>query len=334
MLGAATGKNKKANSGFAGQRLYLQIGFHGAKIERMNGRIPCLAQYQGSKRLLAPQILRYMPHTFKRLIEPFAGMAAITIAAAAEGRAGRYYINDINAPIVQLLQAAINTPGGLINDYKEVWNKQFTYSGGHIEHFYHVRSCFNAGERIPANMLYLLARCVKGSIRYGKEGNFNQSPDKRRHGTNPKNVAENALALSALLKGKTAFSSIDYKMIFQLAEPGDLLYMDPPYQGVSCARDNRYFSGVDFAEFADALKILDKKGIDYIISYDGNCGGKEYGSPLPESLRCEKFLLNAGLSTQATLLGKRDTTYEALYVSNNLVRAFNSSPKQMLELAL
>ncbi|MDR2733203.1 MAG: hypothetical protein LBC99_01010 [Spirochaetota bacterium] len=87
---------------------------------------------------------------------------------------------------------------------------------------------------------------------------------------------------------------------------------------------------MEFDEFANALKILDRKGIDYIISYDGSCGGREYGVELPETLRCAKFLLNAGLSTQATLLGKRDTTYESLYVSNTLVQARDALPKRML----
>ncbi|MDR2934870.1 MAG: DNA adenine methylase, partial [Candidatus Adiutrix sp.] len=46
----------------------------------MNGKNPHIVQYQGSKRILAPQILKYMPRQFNRLFEPFAGMAAITIA--------------------------------------------------------------------------------------------------------------------------------------------------------------------------------------------------------------------------------------------------------------
>jgi len=41
--------------------------------EEMNGRIPHIVQYQGSKRILAPQILDYMPRKFNRLIEPFLG---------------------------------------------------------------------------------------------------------------------------------------------------------------------------------------------------------------------------------------------------------------------
>lgn len=42
----------------------------------MNGKVPHIVQYQGSKRILAPQILQYMPNRFNRLIEPFSGMAA------------------------------------------------------------------------------------------------------------------------------------------------------------------------------------------------------------------------------------------------------------------
>lgn len=50
----------------------------------MNGTIPHIVQYQGSKRILAPQILQYIPKKFNRLIEPFAGMAAITIAVSKQ----------------------------------------------------------------------------------------------------------------------------------------------------------------------------------------------------------------------------------------------------------
>jgi DNA adenine methylase len=295
----------------------------------MNGKTPHIVQYQGSKRLLAPQILQYMPNRFKRLIEPFAGMAAITVAVAQERLAEQYIINDINEPVVRLLQTAIDAPAELVRKYTEVWEEQFKYPSGHLDHFYHIRDCFNDGRQSAENMLYLLARCVKGAVRYGKNGNFNQSPDKRRHGTNPKNVAESVFAISALLKEKTVFSTIDYREVFEVAEPGDLVYMDPPYQGVSNTRDNRYFSGVGFDDFSESIKVLNRKGVDYVISYDGACGGKEYGSDLPGCLNCTKILLNAGLSTQATLLGKRDITYEALYISENLAGAIRNIPEQM-----
>ena len=283
----------------------------------MNGKVPHIVQYQGSKRILAPQILEYMPDRIDRLIEPFAGMAAISIAVAHDDRANSFHINDLNAPLVNLLKEAINAPDQLISAYSKVWEEQFKYGDNHVQHFYDVRERFNNGENTPANMLYLLARCVKGAVRYGKNGNFNQSPDKRRHGTNPKTLKSNV------------FAALDYREIFEMARPGDLVYMDPPYQGVSNVRDNRYFAGVPFDEFVEAIEILNRKGVDYLISYDGECGGKEYGEELPASLGCKKVLLNAGVSSQSVLLGKKSTTFEALYMSEKLIPVFEHKPKQI-----
>lgn len=291
----------------------------------MNGKIPHIVQYQGSKRILAPQILDFMPDRVERLIEPFAGMAAISIAAAYDMRANSFHINDLNGPLVGVLRAAIEEPDVLIRSYSKVWEEQFTYGEDHVQHFYDVRDRFNSGEQTPANMLYLLARCVKGAVRYGRNGNFNQSPDKRRHGTNPKNLTNNVMMISRLLKGKTTFSAMDYRDILEMAQPGDLVYMDPPYQGVSDTRDNRYYAGVPFEEFADAVEILNNKGIDYLISYDGECGGKAYGEELPVSLGCRKILLNAGVSSQSVLLGRKATTFEALYVSEKLIPIFEKT---------
>lgn len=295
----------------------------------MNGKIPHIVQYQGSKRILAPQILQYMPQKFNRLIEPFSGMAAISIATAYEKRTDSFLINDINKPLVNLLEEAIENPKRLVEDYATVWNEQFSYGENHVQHFYDVRERFNNGDERPANMLYLLARCVKGAVRYGKTGNFNQSPDKRRHGTNPKTLEQNVHAIAYLLKGKTRFSALDYHEVLDMASPGDLVYMDPPYQGVTNVRDNRYFAGVPFEEFSQAIETLNRKGVDYLISYDGTCGEKEYGEELPESLHCKKVMLNAGVSSQSLLLGKKSITFEALYVSEALIPVYNMLPQQL-----
>ncbi len=288
----------------------------------MKGRTPHIVQYQGSKRMLAQKIIQFMPARFSRLIEPFAGMAAISIAAAYEHRTNNFHLNDLNKPLVRMLQAAVEHPQELIEAYSRLWKEQFAYGDGHAQHFYAVREKFNNGEETPENMLYLLARCVKGAVRYGKDGKFNQSPDKRRHGTNPKTLASNVLAISSLMKGKTSFSALDYRDILEMARPGDLVYMDPPYQGVSM-RDKRYLAGIPFDEFACSVELLDRKGVDYLISYDGACGGKQYGKELPSGLHCKKVMLNAGLSSQALLLGKKSVTLEALYVSSSLLTGSN-----------
>ena len=108
-----------------------------------------------------------------------------------------------------------------------------------------------------------------------------------------------------------------------------VIYMDPPYQGVSNVRDNRYYAGLSFEKFVDSLYYLNEHDMDYIISYDGKYGDKEYGSDLPDDLECAKILLNAGISTQATLLGDKLITYESLYVSRGLQGNFRALPKQL-----
>ena len=300
----------------------------------MNGTTPHIVQYQGSKRNLAPQILRYIPQKFNRLIEPFAGMAAITIAVSSQNRADRYLLNDLNKPLVNILEESITNPQRLIDNYTKVWCEQLTFEGGSVEHFYKVREDFNKGNQCAANMLYLLARCVKGSVRYSSSGMFNQSPDKRRMGTNPKNLARNVYMISSLLKGKTEFMSNDYREVTKYAKSDDIVYMDPPYQGVCTSRDCRYFSGIDFNEFVDCVEDLNRRGIDFIISYDGTCGDKQYGQDLPAELGLKKVMLNAGLSSQSLLLGKKETTREALYLSRNLRNIVVPMMNEQLSLAL
>ncbi|MEW6353279.1 MAG: Dam family site-specific DNA-(adenine-N6)-methyltransferase [Pseudomonadota bacterium] len=276
--------------------------------------IPHPIQYQGSKRNLAPVILRYVPANIDCLIEPFAGSAAISIAVAAHGAAKHYRINDLNKPLAELLQLIVERPAEVASSYERIWNEQHS---GSIEHYYKVREDFNRTQD-PRLFLYLLARCVKASVRYNSDGLFNQSPDKRRHGTRPETMRTNIFGVSALLKGKSIFSALDYREVLATAKATDLIYMDPPYQGVCGDRDSRYLSGIHHSDFVAALDDLNDREISYIVSYDGRRGDKTFGELLPASLNLTHVELEAGRSTQATLLGRDEVTYESLYLSSAL----------------
>ena len=287
-------------------------------------KMPHLVQYQGSKRNLAPQILNFLPKAFGRLIEPFAGSAAITIACASENKTGNYLVNDLNKPLVELLKLVVEKPDYTAKKYMEIWNDQKYDS---IEHYYQIREAFNR-TKDPICFLYLLARCVKGSVRYNNEGLFNQSPDKRRKGTSPSQMEKNIHNISLLLKGKVDFYSLDYKDIFNMALPGDIIYMDPPYQGVCGERDSRYFSGIENDEFVNELEKLIYRGISFLVSYDGKCGNKIYGSDIPIKKGIKHIELKAGRSSQSTLLGKNEITYESLYISSDLYQKYYSIKKK------
>lgn len=274
-------------------------------------------------------ILPFFPKRFSRLIEPFAGMAAISIATAREKLCDNFVINDINEPLLSILRNAIQEPSALISAYTEIWQEQFSYDGGAEAHYYHVRAKFNSGQKDAATMLYLLARCVKGAVRYSSNGDFNQSPDKRRNGTSPAKLAQNVNLISMLLKDKCSFAAQDYREVLAQAKCGDVIYMDPPYQGVCTNRDSRYFSGIDSCDLISSLYQLNSKGIDYILSYDGFCGNKKYGNDLPEDLGLRKIYIDAGISTQSLFNGQVCRTREALYISSGLIAKRASRHRQL-----
>lgn len=289
-------------------------------------KIPHPVQYQGSKRNLAKQILGYFPNDVNTLYEPFAGSAAISIAAIAAGLAKRCVVSDLNEPLIGLLEKITQNPEGVSAAYRKIWSAQGHDVAESVAHFNSVRDEFNQ-TRAPELLLYLLARCVKGAVRYNRQGQFNQSPDKRRKGTRPDTMQVNVYGVSYLLKGRSHFAATGYMQAIERATPLDLVYMDPPYQGVSGERDGRYLAGLGFDDFASSLIQLNQRNISYIVSYDGKLGAVSYGQNLPESLGLVRLELDAGRSSTATLLGRNDVTIESLYLSKALVERLNLAQK-------
>mgnify|MGYP000570402008 CR=1 FL=1 len=290
-------------------------------------KIPHPIPYQGSKRHIARYILPFFPRGIDTLIEPFAGSAAVSIAAACYGKASRFHLNDLNQSLAALWLGMVNDPQGMADSYQRLWEAQ----RGQERAFYDwVRDEFNRTQR-PDYLLYLLARCVKAAVRYNARGEFNQSPDNRRLGRNPAQMAQDIWAVSNLFRDRVAITSQEYWEILELATPSDLVYMDPPYQGVCNSGDPRYYSGIDFDEFVQSLQRLTRQQIPFIVSYDGRTGDKSYGRKLPAELGLHRVEIRAGRSTQSTLLGGNDITYESLYLSPELVRNLDSSPQAMVD---
>ncbi len=279
----------------------------------MNGPrdVPHPIPYQGSKRQLAPKILRYFPSNFDRFVEPFAGSAAMSIAVASRKLCTEFWINDGHKPLIDLWHEMLKQPDHLADDYERLWNEQL---GKEREFFNQVREQFNQSHE-PHAFLYLLARCVKAAIRYNANGEFNNTPDNRRKGARPVEMRRRITQTAALLAKQTRTTSWDYTKVLSKCKLPDLVYMDPPYQGVCGTRDSRYLPTVDHEQFCDELDRLNQRDIRYIVSYDGRTGEKTYGQPMPESLNLTLIELPAGRSTQATLLGRSDKTFESLYLS-------------------
>jgi DNA adenine methylase len=287
-------------------------------------RTPHPIPYQGSKRGLAGDIVLSFPEGCERVVEPFCGSAAVTLAALNRGCVKKALLSDVNEPLMELWREIIERPDRIARAYERLWNAQL---GDEREFYDKVRERFNSTKQ-PADLLYLLARCVKASIRYNSDGEFNQSPDNRRRGANPTTMRTHILGASSLLRGRTELRSGDYREILGRARQRDVVYMDPPYQGLHGSRDPRYLQSLSYDEFVRALSALNENGTAYLVSYDGSCGEKTYGRELPPELNLSRILLHAGRSTQATLLGRSAITYESLYISEAIVRRLAAGCKK------
>ncbi len=288
----------------------------------MRYSVPHPIPYQGSKRRLANAVLSHIPFgQYTRLVEPFAGSAAITLAAASKNNFQSFVLGDTLQPLMALWQQVIESPVEIADCYEILWHRE---RQNPIEEYYQIRTEFNS-DKNPAKLLYLLARCVKNAVRFNPSGLFNQSPDKRRKGTRPETMRSELYSAHLLLDGKCQAVTTDFMTLFENARHGDFFYLDPPYQGTSEGRDQRYFASVSRERMMRGLALLNDKDIPFVLSYDGSCGGIEYGEPLPEDL-VQRVLLDVGRSSQATLNGRDHVTIESLYLSNNLRTACGVTP--------
>lgn len=294
----------------------MRVGLHGVNV-------PHPIPYQGSKRAIARHILPYIPSTTKRLVEPFAGSAAVSLAVACRNKADSYWLNDLNEPLANLWSIIINDPEKVATTYKRLWTAQH---GNEAEYYKEVRAKFNKTQKAEY-LLYLLARCVKAAVRYNTNGEFNQSPDNRRKGMKPSTMTAQIQGASSLLRYKTKVTSFDFRDLLTELTSEDLVYMDPPYQGVCSNRDRRYIGSLEFDSFVAFLEGLNAKGVSYIVSYDGRTGNKKFGKTLPASLNLVHEEINAGKSSQATLLGRSAETFESLYLSPALIQRLEMKPR-------
>jgi len=277
---------------------------------------PHVLPYQGSKRLLAARIAAFVPRArrIRTIYEPFCGSAALSLYAASRDLSDRLVIGDSLAEIVALWRRVIDDPDAVADVYAALWSDQG--AGGRGE-FATARARFNA-LRDPVDLLWLAARCVKGAIRFGRDGRFNQSADHRRRGSAPDRVRTQLRRAAALLRDKAAFVAGDWRATLAPAGTADLAYLDPPYHGTSTGADRRYHQGLDRGALVAGLRDLRDRGVPVLLSYDGHTGGRSYGEALPADLGLVRFELDAGRSAQATLHGRADRTVESLYVSASL----------------
>ncbi len=197
-------------------------------------------------------------------IEPFFGTGAVAFNA----RPKRVLAADTNRHLIGFYEAVKSgkiTPR-IARRYLENEGRALLERGA--GHYYSIRDRFNK-EGDPLDFLFLNRSCFNGVIRFNRKGEFNvpfcRKPDRFRQAYITKIVNQVEWISQIIRSGDWTFAVLDWKPVVSSAQPGDFVYLDPPYVG----RHTDYFdswSEADADALAEALRSL-KCGFVYSMWY-------------------------------------------------------------------
>lgn len=244
-----------------------------------------MLKYRGGKSRELDTILKYAPANYDRYIEPFFGGGAMFFRIAPE----HAIINDINKPLMrfysQVADDYARVHGELVSleaayeENRAVFESRKTQAPNeHAEDpnepiYYSMRDAFNGLVDLDlsdaAVYYYINKTAYSGMIRYNSEGLFNVPYGRYKH-FNTKMVSEEH---SRLLR-KAVIMCGDYQQVFDLAQPSDFMFLDPPYDCVFNDYGNKAsdqpggFNEANHRRLAESYRALSCKALMVIGETD------------------------------------------------------------------
>lgn len=222
-----------------------------------------ILKWAGGKTQMLGELMPRVPKTYGKYIEPFFGGGALFFSLKPENA----IIADSNPELINMyLQVAHH-----VDDVIECLQKYENTS----EMFYEVRSL--DWQTLPkaeaaARTIYLNKTCFNGLYRVNKNGQFNTPFGKYK---NPKICDIDVLRLASEVLRKANILCDDYILVLEhYAQPGDFVFLDPPYLPIGPNSDfKRYtkeqFYEDDHVELAKMIGTLHERGC-YVILTNSN----------------------------------------------------------------
>lgn len=182
-------------------------------------------KWAGGKHKLVPFLTAHLPQQRSgRLIEPFAGSAALTLATDYDA----YLINDTNPDLITLYATLKQEKQGFI-DYARSY---FTPDNNTEARYYVLREQFNHNsdptER-AALFIYLNRHAFNGLCRYNSKGGYNVPFGRYR----APYFLEKEMQAYLGKAGRIQLSCGDFHDVLVQATDDDTIYCDPPYVPLS-----------------------------------------------------------------------------------------------------
>lgn len=252
-----------------------------------------LLKWAGGKTQLLSELLPKVPKTYGRYIEPFFGGGALFFALAPE----QGIIADSNPELINLYRTVAENPSIVIKHLGQYQNteEQFYQSRG-----YDWRSLPVA--EAAARTLFLNRTCFNGLYRVNRKGQFNVPFGRYK---NPKLVDPDSLHAASQLLRKATITCGDYASILkEYAQPGDFIFLDPPYLPVGQYSDfKRYtkeqFYEEDHIELSTEVQRLHELGCYVLLTNSNHPIVHEQYSLFPiEVLSTRRYISCKGASRQ------------------------------------
>lgn len=240
----------KANSARSGPKIRLPRPF---------------LKWAGGKGQILAELRARLPARFGAYHEPFMGGGALFFALQREGllREKRIFLSDINAELVDAYCAVRDRVADVIAVLStHRYDK---------EYYYQIRAQSPADLSLPervARTIYLNRAGFNGLYRVNSKGDFNV-PFGRY--SNPLICDEkNLMSVSAALRDAVILRE-PFERVLARAQPGDLVYFDPPYVPLSTTANfvayaKTGFSLDDHERLAQVFSELAGRGVFTVLS--------------------------------------------------------------------
>lgn len=218
-------------------------------------------KWAGNKYQIVARIKEVLP-SGKRLIEPFAGSAAVFLNTEYDS----YLISDANHDLITLYQH-VQREGDAFIEYARTF---FVQENNQEEAYYQFRTDFNQTDdprQKSALFLYMNKHGYNGLCRYNRKGEYNVPFGRYKKPYFPEDELRYFFE-----RAKTAtFERTDFVEAMDAAQPGDVVYCDPPYVPLSKTSNFTSYSAGGFGvteqqTLARMAEKLADRGVPVIIS--------------------------------------------------------------------
>lgn len=252
-------------------------------------------KWAGGKHKLTAFIGKNLP-TAQRLIEPFAGSAALSLAWEYDA----YLLNDANADLIAVYQI-LKTEKQEFIDYARTF---FTLESNRENVFYELRERFNHScdmtER-AALFVYLNRHAFNGLCRYNSKGGFNVPFGRYKAPYFPEIEMQSFLCKAERMELLCG----DFQAALNVAGVGDAVYCDPPYVPLSESASFTAYSAAGF-------DMLDQQRLASAVEQAaGQCAGvavSNHDTPFTRNLyhnaRLETIVVQRNIAAKGSSRGK------------------------------